>query len=144
MNTITVRPLEKYMLNTIRFEKRDEEIKQHLDALLQSEDARLFGAVLDDRLIGIGGIWKFGYVHGEWGMWLTPEMRAHPLWIVKTCRRYIHNIAKEMDIQRIIVLVNTKKSEAYKFAWNLGFNKCYPRTVIVDDAEYHVLTQMVN
>jgi hypothetical protein len=129
MNKITVRPLEQWMLDTIRFDDRDSDIKQHIAGILQRNDARLFGAIeinskIDggcERLIGIGGVWKFGYVFGEWGLWLTSEVRERPFWLVKTCLRYMDLTCMEMDIRRLIALADISKPESGRFLECLGF-----------------------
>lgn len=121
MNEITVRPLEQWMLDTVRFDEYDKEIRQHIAGIIQRSDARLFGAMINNRIVGIGGVWKFGYVFGEWGLWLTSEVRERPFWLVKTCLRYMDLTCMEMDIRRLIALVDISKSESRRFLECLGF-----------------------
>jgi len=143
MNEIIVRPLEQWMLGTIRFEDRDEEIKQHITGILKRDDARLFGAVLDDCLVGIGGVWKFGYIFGEWGVWLTAKVREHPLWLVKNCLRFMDITCMELDIRHVIALAAIGKPESGRFLECLGFGLKTNIPVVVDEIECHVYEKAV-
>lgn len=140
MNEIIVRPLEQWMLDTIRFDDRDEDIKQHLSAVLKRDDARLFGAIsiqskIDggiEKLIGIGGVWKFGYIFGEWGLWLTSEVRERPLWLVKNCLQFMDTTCMELDIRHVIALSAINEPESRRFLECLGFYRRNDIPVIVD------------
>lgn len=152
MNDIIVKPLEQWMLDTIQFDERDEEIKHHIAAVMQRPDARLFGAIASkydtnqskiDQLVGIGGVWKFGYIFGEWGLWLTSEVRERPFWLVKNCLRFMDITCMELDIRRVIALAKSDNRESLRFLECLGFEKKTQFPVRVDGIECHVFEKAV-
>lgn len=134
-----IKPLEPYMLSTIHFEERDEEIKTHLLKNMENRESRLLAGIEDDRLIGVGGIWKFGYCLGEWGLWLAPEARKkRKFQIVRTCLSLIDSVAKEMNIHRLISPVAANCPKNQRFIEFLGFHRVADETVFVDDVECFV------
>lgn len=135
---IIVRQIEPWMLSTIKFPSYDTEIKSHIESLLDRDDAPLFGAIDNDRLIGIGGVRKFGYVFGEWGLWLTEEIKKHPYWLVRTCKRLIQETCKNLDIRTMVALVSSDNNKNKKFIHLLGFQNRYQDTVSVDGQDFYL------
>jgi len=143
MKNITVIPLEQWMIDTIRFNHQDEEIKRHLVGIIRRNDARLFGALSDERLVGIGGVWKFGYIFGEWGIWLTEEVKKRPFWLVKNCLKFINITCIEMDIRYVIALAEIKKPESGRLLKCLGFNLKNNIPIVADEIKCHVYEKVV-
>ncbi len=132
-----VKPLEDWMLDTVRFGVTDREdlyVKDHIRALMNRNDTVFWAGVINEdrpaglsvKVIGIAGLWKAMYVVGEWGIWLTDEARKHHGYAIhRAALKMIASIPKMMGIRQVIALCDPGKARSQVWLERLGFELKY-------------------
>lgn len=109
-------------IDQIVFSKENDLVRDYLKKAMSLSDSRLFAAITESgQIVALGGIWRFSYVFGEWGLYLLDGSENYLLSIYRACWQLIDREAREMGIWRLCALVLAGHEKNSRFCRAFGF-----------------------
>lgn len=122
MSRVTVYRLAPGDAEKIQFSNENQAVRDFLEKSVRLPDARIYAAVTEDgQVVALGGLWKFNFIFGEWGLCLLAGSERYLLSIYRACWGLIDKEAREMGVWCLCALIVAGAEKERRFCEAFGF-----------------------